>query len=1289
MTRTRRLRRPLLLLAGLCALSGLLLVRLPVITARGLESVLAGFFHRQVTVREVRWRAWPLEAEVLGLRVAGERPGAPPFLEVPRVVASPAFAPLLLRRFVLARLRIERPRIAVHAHPEGGDDIPKMGGGGGGTFELRVRRLVIEGGEFQLDHRRVPLDLELPNFRGRLSARAEGALAGSLAFGPGGMRFGSNPGLDVATEIELRLEGSLLTVETANLRAERTDLVYEGQMRIAARPRGTFTLRGRVDLAVLDRHVMRTGFDMKGRARFDGRVWVDGSRLRLRGQLEGRDGSFDEIAVPRFKSEVAWDETGVHLRQLDLLALGGSGRLDVEIPPGKSVASIDAQISEADAEAALRWIFALGPLGLGSAATGDVKLSWPRGRFRELSGRMALDLLAKTDGRTPLWGRFEWRAEHGVQLLDRSDLKTPDAALRLVGRIERDERTDLAIDATTRDVAGSDELLARVRRALGTVDAQRAGLSGRGEYHGRWGGTLRDPVFEGRFDGEEVGYLGVNWGSARLSGSAAPETLRMTSLELQKGDASLRVEGSTEIGYYGDKDALELRARLLQWPAEDFIKALGWRVQLLGPLSGELRLGGRRSAPIGEARLVSAGGRYYGVPFEDLDASAVLRGGATVVRSGRARVGAGALSFRGSLSDDGLYDGALEARGVELAELLKATPLELPLFGKVSGRLTFQGPLDRPRLQADLASPRLFFGDEGLGAVQAAFVGRGDGRVGVLASCRSPRVQLAIDGALAVAGGAASELKLKLADTSVDPFVRVLYPGLPSVASIVASGEAELKGPLRDPQAIVGQARVSELLLSLPEYAMRNREPLRFRLERAGLRVEELRMAGEGTDLRVSGQLGMAGDEPLNLGVEGAADLRALSVVTRRLRGRGAARLAMTLRGTAASPRVDGTLELVGAGLRVRGFPTGIEGLRGIVRFSERSAQLQEVSGSFGGGELEVAGSAGFDEGRLTSVDMQLLGRRVALRYPEGLRSVLDMELRLFGGATRQWLSGGIDVRYALWTRRYDLASELLAASAVAAPSASLREGLRFDIQVRAPGTLEVDNNLATLRARAELQVTGSSDAPVMLGRAEIDRGRVYFQGNTYTIRRGTIDFTNPRRIDPVFNIEAETRIRSYRVTLNVNGTLERVYPTLSSDPPLSAVQIVNLLAGADETQVASLTQSQSEQARMAAAGAATLAAGRISEQVGLERQAERLFGLNRFSIDPSLVKGDVANPTARLTVGKRITPDLNVLYSIDLKSGQEQLLSVEYTLSDRFSILLTSSEPGGLGVDVRVRQSR
>jgi translocation and assembly module TamB len=432
----------------------------------------------------------------------------------------------------------------------------------------------------------------------------------------------------------------------------------------------------------------------------------------------------------------------------------------------------------------------------------------------------------------------------------------------------------------------------------------------------------------------------------------------------------------------------------------------------------------------------------------------------------------------------------------------------------------------------------------------------------------------------------------------------------------------------------------------------------------------------------------------------GQADLRALSLVTPRLRGVGAARLSVDVSGTRAAPHVLGTLDLEGAGVRVRGFPHGLEGLRGRLRFTEGAAELEGVNGTLAGGQLTIEGQAAYPGGRLTSYDIRPTGRGLALRYPEGLRSLLDADLRLFGDVRKQWITGTIDVRQALYTKRYDVASELLGARRVLPPEAdSGEEGAQLDLRVRAPGTVRIDNNLATLAASADLAIQGTTRAPVVTGRAEIERGRLFFQGRTYVIQRGALDFVNPQRLDPLFDIEAETRIRSYRVTLRVSGTLEHVTPTLTSDPPLSSLQILALLAGQDESEVANLTQAEARanQGNLAAAGAATLAAGRLSESVGLEREAERLFGLNRFSIDPSLLRGAGTTPTARVTVGKRLTPDLNVLYSQDLRGTDERILAIEYALTDRFSLLLTWSDPGtaktgverGWAFDVRIRQSR
>jgi len=163
--------------------------------------------------------------------------------------------------------------------------------------------------------------------------------------------------------------------------------------------------------------------------------------------------------------------------------------------------------------------------------------------------------------------------------------------------------------------------------------------------------------------------------------------------------------------------------------------------------------------------------------------------------------------------------------------------------------------------------------------------------------------------------------------------------------------------------------------------------------------------------------------------------------------------------------------------------------------------------------------------------------------------------------------------------------------------------------------------------------------------------------------------------------------VHSYNITLKVNGTLERVYPTLSSDPRLSTVGILSLLAGADESNVQVAQQLQGDSQRLIATGAASLAAGKLSEQIGLEKGAARL-GLNRFSIDPYMVRGEVSNPNTRMTLGKRVTPDLNIVYSQDLTgTNQERLVSVEYTLSDRLSVLVTQSQPDGYGFDLRLRR--
>ena len=123
---------------------------------------------------------------------------------------------------------------------------------------------------------------------------------------------------------------------------------------------------------------------------------------------------------------------------------------------------------------------------------------------------------------------------------------------------------------------------------------------------------------------------------------------------------------------------------------------------------------------------------------------------------------------------------------------------------------------------------------------------------------------------------------------------------------------------------------------------------------------------------------------------------------------------------------------------------------------------------------------------------------------------------------------------------------------------------VRYDVRISAPSTLRIENDQARIVASTDLNLRGTFDRPLLFGRADIERGEVRFEGRRYQVTRGSLDFTNPNRIQPFFDIEAETRVRvpgqTYRVTLRMAGTTERMQPEFTSDPPLPPLDILTLL---------------------------------------------------------------------------------------------------------------------------------
>jgi hypothetical protein len=295
-------------------------------------------------------------------------------------------------------------------------------------------------------------------------------------------------------------------------------------------------------------------------------------------------------------------------------------------------------------------------------------------------------------------------------------------------------------------------------------------------------------------------------------------------------------------------------------------------------------------------------------------------------------------------------------------------------------------------------------------------------------------------------------------------------------------------------------------------------------------------------------------------------------------------------------------------------------------------------------------------------------------------------------------------VQDALWTRRFEASPDLFALAGggtvpVAGGASAPSIPLRFDIQITAPNTLRIENNIATMVANADLLLGGTYDRPTLFGRAEIDRGAIVFEGNRYIVTQGTVDFLNPTRIEPFFDIEAETRVRlpgqTYVVTIGLSGTPTKLAPpTLNSDPPLSTVDIIALLFGLTdpnslrdaELRALSATGTQESEEALLRAGLARALTSPVSGQVG--RVFESTLPGTTVQITPNLGnETDPLAPSARLIIGRRISNRAYLTFARSLGNTQrDQILILEYDQNDRLGWVLTQNGDGTFAIDFRVR---
>jgi len=421
----------------------------------------------------------------------------------------------------------------------------------------------------------------------------------------------------------------------------------------------------------------------------------------------------------------------------------------------------------------------------------------------------------------------------------------------------------------------------------------------------------------------------------------------------------------------------------------------------------------------------------------------------------------------------------------------------------------------------------------------------------------------------------------------------------------------------------------------------------------------------------------------LDLKVMGQVDLKLVETKIPDLISTGALNLQVTVGGTTDVPDLRGNAALSNASFRKPGFFTGLTNLNGNLSFNQNQIRVDKIDGLAGGGTVHAEGVAVLQDGALQGMNIEIAAKNVRWRgFPEGLRTVIDADVNLRGSLDAPQLLGNIRIQNLAFRSNFEDFLALLKEERLpTGPSALGR--LRLSLHIEGGRNITIQNQLAEVEARVEIDLKGTVDEPAITGRIEASGGTLSFQGNRYTVTRGNIDFVDPLRIQPVIDIEAEAQVRDYRVILSITGRGDNPKLSLRSDPPLPELEIISLVAGGStREEIAARSGSSPTSEQLFQSGAASILFDLLQQRVG---NRLGLLGGGHVRIDPYFV-GQQNTSGARITVSEQVTKELAVSYSQDLTANRQQVIQIEYFISRDTSILATRDEFGNFGLDLRHR---
>jgi len=1252
-----------------------------------------------------------------------------PYAHVDRLVARVKVISILGTEFGFSSLVLDRPIVHVVVYPDGttNQPAPKLREASARTsieqlFSLSIGQLEVRRGELLWNDQKTPFDFTANDVSADMSySRLRRRYEGNLLLGKIDTRLENYRPVAWMAEAHFTLGADGIEIKSLKATSGRSRLQGSARLVDFRQPNvvGKYDLT--LDLAeasvVARRSEIRQGFfQATGEGSWSAVAFSSSGKLSVK-NFDWRDKSIG-LHDAALSTGYAISNQRLAFSQLEAKLLGGEVTGDGQVvnwlgptqakknvkgnAPDEQKGSVRLRLKDISAsEVAAALSTAARPLrrlNLAGAASGKVDTQW-RGSVRNAETEIAVDVTATPHPKAaelPLNAHAyaKYRAASGELEVVEFNASTRATQVRASGTLS--SRAALNVSVTTSDISEWQPGLA----AVGYPEQIPVVLRGHATFSGTATGKLSAIAFAGKLQSEDFDLLipatsrapkkNVHCDSLVADVQLSPYAFAAHNGRLHHGQTivTFDVSAGLQEREFTDSSPIAARIDIRNADMDELLAISGYEFPVSGTVNLFARAEGTKGQPHGSGRIELSDAEIGGKPVQRLDSNLQFDRDTISLNDLQlayydARV-TGAGSY--NLSTHG-FRFNLNGDNFDLAGIPQLQASRVSVDGRMDFTAQASGTLEEPAINASIRLRDLAFDRERAGDYTLDAVTQGS-ELRVSGHSQFKNAELNIDGKVQLRGDWPGTITLHFNRLDVDSVVRTYLKRRVTGLSTV-TGDLQLQGPLRNPNQLEIVGNLNDLFADIEHVKIRNNGPISFDISNKFLRIQQFHLIGEGTDLTVGGAVRLNGERELELRAQGHANLQLIQSFNPDFTTSGEVAVDLTVDGTVSKPTTQGRLQITNGSIAYSDLPSALSAINGSLVFNQDRLQIETLTARVGGGIVTFGGYASAYN-RQISFNLTLQAQDVRLRYPPGVSSMAHADLRWAGTSAASVLSGDVTVIKLAVTPGFDFGASLArAAQSSALPQTNpLLNRIRLDVHIVTTPELQMQTAVVRLSGDADLHLRGTAAKPVLLGRANVTEGEVYFNGTKYRMERGDITFANPVTTTPVLDLQAATHVRDYDITVNLNGGLDKLNLTYHSEPPLPVADIISLLA-LGQTQQQSAQLQQTGQSPFAQQASSAILAEALNS--ALSNRSRSLFGISHIRVDPQGLNTETSPTTSSpaVTIEQQVKDNLTLTYTTNVSQTSQQIIQAEYNITRDLSILALRDYNGVVSFEVRIRQRK